>query len=287
VAVITGAGRGIGRAHALELARRGARLVVSDLDGPSAQAVADQIRAAGGEAIASTCAVANEDDVRALRERSLEAYGRVDIVVNNAGNLRDKPFVELDPDDYRAVLDVHVLGSAAVCRAFWPGMLERDYGRIVLTASVAGFYGTQGETNYCAAKMAVIGLMRGLMLERAGRDIRVNALAPVAATPMTEGFWSPAVTAAFRPEYVAPAVAVLAAEDAPDGFILGAGAGTFVELKIGESAGVFLGTEGLSAEAIRARWSDIRAGFEQPGYRSSGGHALKLVRHAGLDVDTL
>ncbi len=262
VAIVTGAGAGLGRCHALGLAARGAKVVVNDLGRngatpESALAVVEEIRAAGGVAMADPGDVGDFEQVSAMAARAEREWGRVDILVNNAGMLRDKTFAKMDMPDFEAVVHVHLIGSANCARAVWNGMRERSYGRIVLTASASGIYGNFGQSNYGAAKAGMIGLMNVLALEGAKTDIRVNILAPTARTAMTEGLLPAAAADLLGPETVTPAVLFLASEDAPSRVILGAGAGTFAVTYIAETAGVYLDDADRTPETIAARWLEI------------------------------
>jgi NAD(P)-dependent dehydrogenase (short-subunit alcohol dehydrogenase family) len=231
VAIVTGAGGGLGRAHALELARHGARVVVNDLtgnqQGSAARGVVDEIRGIGGSALLNTGDVTKLDEMTAMVGQAMEAWGRVDILVNNAGVLRDRTFAKMSLDDFRLVLDVHVMGAVNCTKAAWEHMVAQNYGRIVMTTSSSGLYGNFGQSNYGAAKMALVGLMQTLALEGAKRDIRVNCLAPTAATAMTEGVLPPAALARLTPERVSPGLIALVGDDAPTRMILLAGAGSF------------------------------------------------------------
>ncbi|MBL8370673.1 MAG: SDR family NAD(P)-dependent oxidoreductase [Burkholderiaceae bacterium] len=261
VAIVTGAGGGLGRQHALALAARGARVLVNDLGGTvggeggsvsAAQAVVEEIRAAGGQALANGASVTDAAAVAAMVQQAVEAWGRVDILVNNAGILRDKSFAKMPLDDFRLVMEVHVMGAVHCTQAVWPIMQAQRYGRIVMTTSSSGLYGNFGQSNYGAAKMALVGLMQTLSLEGAKHDIRVNCLAPTAATRMTEDLFPPDMLAAFRPEAVVPAMLVLAAADAPTRAILCAGAGTFEAAHITLTPGVHLGIDATTPERLAA-----------------------------------
>jgi NAD(P)-dependent dehydrogenase (short-subunit alcohol dehydrogenase family) len=263
VAIVTGAGGGLGRSHALGLAGRGARVVVNDIghDGTppaSALAVVAEIEKAGGSAIADGADVANPDEVAAMVERAEKKWGGgVDILVNNAGILRDKSFAKMDLADFEKVLDVHLVGSAICAKAVWPGMRERNYGRIVFTSSASGIYGNFGQANYGAAKAGMIGLMNVLHLEGAKYNIRVNVLAPTAATNMTAGLMAPEMMSLMAPETVTPALLYLVSEEAPSRVILGAGAGAFAVTHIVETAGVYLPEAERTPETIAARFREI------------------------------
>jgi NAD(P)-dependent dehydrogenase (short-subunit alcohol dehydrogenase family) len=236
VAIVIGAGGGLGRLHALALAERGAAVVVNDLGGTldgnggtptAANAVVEEIRAAGGKAIASAASVTDFAAVEAMVQAAVGEWGRVDILVNNAGILRDKSFVKMEIDDFRLVLDVHLMGAVHCTKAVWEVMREQKYGRIVMTTSSTGLYGNFGQSNYGAAKMALVGLMQTLSLEGAKYDIRVNCLAPTAATRMTAGLMPEPVLKQLEPGSVTPALLALVAQDAPTRAILCAGAGAF------------------------------------------------------------
>jgi NAD(P)-dependent dehydrogenase (short-subunit alcohol dehydrogenase family) len=265
VAIVTGAGGGLGRAHALELARRGAKVVVNDLGGSvdgtgggsdSAQKVVAEIKAFGGEAIANGSSVTDDTGVANLIKQTKDAYGRIDILIANAGILRDKSFTKMELKDFEAVLNVHVMGSVKPIKAAWETMKAQQYGRIVLTSSSSGLYGNFGQTNYGAAKLGIVGFMNTLKLEGQKDNIRVNTIAPVAGTRMTEGLFPPEAFKAFGPEYVTPGVIYLVSDDAPTGVILTAGAGVFSVAQIIESPGVNLGQK-VNAESIAANWTKI------------------------------
>ena len=266
VAIVTGAGGGLGRAHALLLARRGAKLVVNDLGGSTngvngsgfaADAVADEIIAAGGEAIANRASVADRTQVDAMVRETMERWGRVDILVNNAGILRDKTFAKMDLDDFRAVVDVHLMGAVYCTKAVWEIMRSQNYGRIVMTTSSTGLYGNFGQANYGAAKMALVGLMQTLALEGAKNNIRVNCIAPTAATRMMEGLLSAEVVAQLKPELVSPGVLALVGEDAPTRTILCAGGGSFEQAHVTLTHGIYVGAGDDAAEQIAAGWKEI------------------------------
>ncbi len=276
VAIVTGAGGGLGRLHALALAERGAKVVVNDLGGAvdgsggsvtAAQKVVDEIRAAGGEAIANGASVTDWDAVQAMVQQAVDAWGRVDILVNNAGILRDKSFGKMDMADFRLVVDVHLMGAAHCAKAVWPHMVAQKYGRIVMTTSSTGLYGNFGQTNYGAAKLAQVGMMQTLAIEGAKNGIHVNALAPTAATRMTEGLLPPEVLAVLKPEAVVPAMLVLASEQAPTRTILCAGAGTYEAAHITLTRGVHLGLTPDTPERLLAALAQVtdRDGEMVPG----------------------
>ena len=259
VAIVTGAGGGLGREHALALARRGAKVLVNDLGGAvdgsgrsvsAAQAVVDEIRAFGGEAMANGASVTDFAAVQAMVQQAIDAWGRVDILINNAGILRDKSLAKMELEDFRQVVDVHLMGAVHCCKAVWPIMQAQNYGRIVMTTSSSGLYGNFGQSNYGAAKMALVGLMQTLALEGAKYHIHVNALAPTAATRMTEGLMPEAVLAALKPKAVVPAMLVLAHTSAPTRTTVCAGAGSFEAAHITLTQGVYVGMGEAAPEQL-------------------------------------
>jgi len=266
VAIVTGAGNGLGRCHALELAKRGAKVVVNDLGGArdgsggsseAALEVVALIEAGGGEAIAHGANVAKYDEVEDMVKQAMDKWGRVDILMNNAGILRDKSFSKMELADFQLVMDVHLMGSVNCCKAVWEIMKEQKYGRIMMTTSSSGLYGNFGQSNYGAAKMAVIGLMNTLVLEGQKYDIRVNALAPTAGTRMTEDIMPPEVFNMLTLEAVTAGALTLVAEEAPTKFILCAGAGGYACSQIRETEGVFLNADEQSPEAVVEKWDNI------------------------------
>jgi NAD(P)-dependent dehydrogenase (short-subunit alcohol dehydrogenase family) len=263
VAIVTGAGGGLGREHALALAARGAKVVVNDFgraaeSGQSAaDTVVDEIRRAGGVAMADHGSVTDEAAMRAMVDAAVKAWGRVDILVNNAGILRDKSFAKMDLADFRLVMDVHVMGAVHCTHAVWPVMRAQQYGRIVMTTSSSGLYGNFGQSNYGAAKMALVGLMQTLSIEGAKDGIRVNCLAPTAATRMTEGLLPPDVLARLNPAAVTPALVYLVSDDAPTRTVLCAGAGTFERAPVTLARGVHIGGGPDAAEQVAARFDAI------------------------------
>ncbi len=265
VAIVTGAGGGLGRCHALDLAARGAKVVVNDLGGAvdgtggnseAAEAVVAEIKAAGGEAIANGASVADDAGVEHLVKQTMDAWGRVDILVANAGILRDKSFAKMELKDFDAVMNVHLMGTVKPCKALWPIMREQKYGRIVVTTSSTGLYGNFGQTNYGAAKLGLVGFMNTLKLEGAKDNIKVNAICPVAGTRMTENLMPPEMIAALKPEYVTPAVVFMVSDDAPTGVIISAAAGAFSSAQIVESAGLNLG-HSATADDVAANFTKI------------------------------
>ncbi len=282
VAIVTGAGGGLGKQHALALARRGAKVVVNDLGGArdgsggsasAAQAVVDEIRAAGGEAIANAASVTDFAAVQAMVQQAMDTWGRVDVLVNNAGILRDKTFAKMDLADFRLVLDVHLMGAVHCTKAVWPIMTEQKYGRIVMTTSSTGLYGNFGQSNYGAAKLALVGLMQTLALEGAKHDIRVNCLAPTAATRMTEDLMPEAVLQALKPEAVVPAMLVLASADAPTRTTLCAGAGSFEAAHITMTQGAWIGLDQDADSRLAQQLAEVtdRAGETVPPNGSAQG----------------
>jgi len=266
VAIVTGAGGGLGKQHALALAARGAKVLVNDLGGDvrgdggsvsAAQAVVDEIRAAGGEAMANGASVTDFEAVKAMVQQAVDAWGRVDILVNNAGILRDKSFAKMELADFRLVMEVHVMGAVHCTKAVWPHMQAQNYGRVVMTTSSSGLYGNFGQANYGAAKMALAGLMQTLSIEGEKHNIRVNCLAPTAATRMTEGLMPEQVLKALEPEAVVPAMLVMASEDAPNRTIICAGAGSFEVAHITLTQGLHLGTGPDTPERLAAALAQV------------------------------
>ena len=293
VAIITGAGGGLGRSHALELAKRGVKVVVNDLGGSvdgvgGSQTMADkvvaEIEAAGGEAMANGANVTKPDEVQAMVDAAIERWGHVDILVNNAGILRDKSFSKMTLDDFRLVLDVHLMGSVICTKAVWDHMKERKFGRIVMTTSSSGNYGNFGQTNYGAAKTGVIGLMNTLCLEGAKYDIRVNALSPTAATRMTEGLMPEEALALLTVESVTAGLVPLVCDDAPNRLIMCAGAGGYAATKVYETQGVHLSIGEQTAENVMENISKIRDGEDQEEYTSGAGQTMKFVTRAAKDA---
>lgn len=266
VAIVTGAGNGIGKEHALALAARGARVVVNDLGSATngsgassavAEAVADQIRSGGGEAIADGADVSDPEQVAAMVARARADWGRVDILVNNAGILRDRTFSKMEMDDYLKVLNVHLNGTVVCTKAVWETMREQNYGRIVLTSSTSGLYGNFGQAAYGVAKAGMLGLMNVLHLEGAKSDIHVNMLAPSAVTRMTEDLLPKEALALMRPELITPGVLYLVSERAPSRVILSAAAGSFARIVVNETDAVYFSDEELSPEAVERHFARI------------------------------
>ncbi len=266
VAIVTGAGNGLGRSHALALASRGAKVVVNDLggavdgSGSSSEAALEVVRtieAAGGEAVANGANVADLNQVEAMVAQTIKKWGRVDILVNNAGILRDKSFVKMTMEDFKLVVDVHLIGSANCTKAVWPLMREQGYGRVVMTTSSSGMYGNFGQSNYGAAKMAVVGLMNTLVLEGDKYDIKVNCLSPTAGTRMLDGLLTDEISAVLTVEAVTTGLLTLCDTDAPNRTILCAGAGGYARTHIYETDGIFLAPEDQTPENVRANMEAI------------------------------
>lgn len=267
VAIVTGSGNGIGKGYALELAKRGAKVVVNDLGGTvdgsggslsAADAVVQEIESVGGEAMANGANVAKQEDVKAMVEATMEKWGRVDVLINNAGILRDKSFGKMEWSDFEAVINVHLLGSALCAHSVFPIMKEQEFGRIVMTSSSSGLFGNFGQTNYAAAKMGVVGLMNTLKLEGAKYNVHTNSIAPTATTRMTEHLFPAEFGEKLDPKYIIPAVIFLASEKAPNGEILEAGGGVVTNTYVMETMGKYFGTdENFTAEAVANHWAEI------------------------------
>ena len=267
VVIVTGAGGGLGKSHALEFARRGAKVVVNDLGGSvdgsggasdAANAVVEAIKAEGGEAIANGASVADQSGVQNMIDEVMSKWGRIDVLVNNAGILRDKSFHKISLEEFNAVMDVHFQGSVYTSHAVYPIMREQNFGRIIFTTSSGGLSGNFGQANYGAAKMAMIGLMNCLKIEGQKYNVHSSAVAPVALSRMTENLFPEGIGERFLPEYVTPAVIYLASDDAPNGAIIGAGAGVFTQFRIFETMGLSLGIEDdMTPENIAAGWSSV------------------------------
>ena len=273
VAIVTGAGGGLGREYAIALAARGAKVVVNDLGGSrdgaghsdAARAVVAEIEAAGGEAIADGGDVSNYDHMQAMVAAAVGKWGRVDVLINNAGVLRDKTFAKMEPADFEFVVRVHLLGSAFATKACWDQFRTQNYGRVLMTSSSSGLFGNFGQSNYAAAKLGIAGLAKTLSLEGA-----------IALTRMTEGLFNDAMFDAFSPDKVAPAALFLVSKDAPTGKIVGAGAGVFQGSSITLTPGVALTGDDLSPDGVAAAWDRIvdRTGEIVPG---SGAEQAMLI----------
>ena len=289
VAIVTGAGNGLGRSHALALAERGAKVVVNDLggarDGTGASSDASMevvalIEAAGGEAFAHGANVANFNEVEDMVAQAMEKWGRVDILINNAGILRDKSFSKMDLADFKLVMDVHLMGSVNCSKAVWEIMRGQNYGRIVMTTSSSGMYGNFGQSNYGAAKMAVLGLMNTLVLEGGKNNIHVNALAPTAGTRMTEDLMPPEVLGMLTAESVTAGAIILCDEKAPTRTILCAGAGGYATASMYETDGIFVPKESQNPDEIVARWDELSDKTDHRALESGGKQTEKFIMKA-------
>jgi NAD(P)-dependent dehydrogenase (short-subunit alcohol dehydrogenase family) len=289
VAIVTGAGGGLGRQHALELARRGAKVVVNDLGGAvdgsggsseAAQKVVAEIKAFGGEAMADGASVTDDAGVANLVKTTMDAWGRIDILIANAGILRDKSFSKMELADFQVVMDVHLMGTVKPTKAVWEIMKAQNYGRIVVTTSSTGLYGNFGQANYGAAKLSLVGFMNTIKIEGQKNNVHINAIAPVAATRMTENILPPQIAERLKPEYVTPGVVYLVSEEAPTGVILTAGAGTFALAHMCETEGVYLGEGGLSVEEVRDNWAKITDPTGQRPYENGGLQTQKFLAKA-------
>ena len=285
VAIVTGAGGGIGKQHALELARRGAKVVVNDLGGgvdgtgtsDASEAVVDQILTEGGEAIANGASVTDLDAIKDMTEQVVSKWGKIDILVNNAGILRDKTFHNVSMDDFNLVMDVHFQGTLNCTHTIYPIMRENGYGRIVFTSSSSGVFGNFGQSNYGAAKMAMVGLMNTLKLEGQKYNVFSNTITPVAYTRMTENLMPEDFGKQFQPEYITPAVLYLASDQAPNGAIMAAGAGVFSRILIHDTMGISLGTgEDMTPENISASWEKISDMSDARLLQNGGEQTLKI-----------
>lgn len=289
VAIVTGAGGGLGRSHALALAARGAKVVVNDLGGDvhgeggssaAAEAVVKEIVDAGGEAIAHGANVCDEGQVADMVKTTMDKWGRIDILINNAGVLRDKTFTKMDLADFKFVMDVHVMGTVTCTKAVWDIMREQAYGRIVMTTSSSGLYGNFGQSNYGAAKMAVVGFMNTLCLEGAKYNINVNCLAPMAATRMTEGLLPQAALDLSTPESVTAGLLTLCDDDAPNRTILAAGAGGYAKAVVYETEGIYLTPDEQTPENVRAGFDDLSNTEGQQELVQGGQQSMKFIGKA-------
>ena len=298
VAIVTGAGGGLGRAYALALAERGAKVVVNDLggdvhgaggDASPAQKVVDEIVADGGEAIVDGHDITDEPAVDALVSSVIAKWGRIDILINNAGILRDKSFAKMETDDFRKVLEVHLMGSVNCTKAVWPHMAEAGYGRILMTTSTSGIYGNFGQSHYGSAKSGLVGLMNVLAIEGAKKNIKVNAIAPTAATRMTEDLLPQQVLELLGPETIAPGALFMVSDDAPTKTILGAGAGVFAVSQMVESRGIFLPEQARTPEVVAERWDEIAdltdAQPLESAFEQTSKYAALAARELGINLD--
>ncbi len=271
VVLITGGGGGLGRVYALDFARRGANVVVIDPAG--AGDVVAEIEAGGGNAMASAADVTRRDTISELIGQVTDKYGRIDVLVNNAGFMRDVNFLNLSISECLPVTDVHLTGTIRLCRAVWPIMMRQAYGRILVTTSASGLYGTSGQAHYSAAKLGVVGLINTLKLEGQKFNIRCNALAPVAYTRSTATLYPPETEGRMKPEQVSAAALFLCSESAPNGAIMCAGGGTFTRAQIVESHGVTLDPDEVTPEAVKQNWAKI-ADMSEPKIYTMGGEQL-------------
>jgi NAD(P)-dependent dehydrogenase (short-subunit alcohol dehydrogenase family) len=290
VAIVTGAGAGLGRSHALALAARGCKVVVNDLGGArdgtgasmsAAEAVVREIRDAGGEAAADGANVAKETDVAAMVDAAMKRWGRVDILINNAGILRDKTFAKMELSDFRAVIDVHLIGTATCTKAVWEIMRAQNYGRIVCTSSPSGLHGIFGQANYGAAKAAMIGFMNALHLEGAKYNVRINLLSPSARTRMTEDLGiAPEVLERMTPEAITAACLYLVSEEAPSRAIVSCAGGGYARAYVVETGGIYLPPERQTPEEIASRWAEISDKADVRYYDTSAGPTMNFMAKA-------
>jgi NAD(P)-dependent dehydrogenase (short-subunit alcohol dehydrogenase family) len=289
VAIVTGSGNGLGKSHAIELAKRGAKVVVNDFGGARdgtggslspAEEVVKEIEAAGGEAMANGANVANFEDCQKMVADAVAKWGRVDVLINNAGILRDKSFGKMDVNDWNSVVAVHLGGSANCALAVWNQMKEQGYGRILMTTSTSGVYGNFGQANYGAAKMGVVGLMNTLCIEGAKNDIRINCVSPTAATRMTEDIMTEEMLAALDPKFVTPAAVYLVSKDAPNRTVMFAGAGTYSKMEVRESKGLFIPEADRNADTIAAQFDQIADMSDPSVYVSGTEHVSKILTNA-------
>jgi NAD(P)-dependent dehydrogenase (short-subunit alcohol dehydrogenase family) len=287
VAIVTGAGRGLGRSHALAMAHEGACVVVSDLETDAARRTCEEIQQSGGEAMWNRTNVQEPKEAEELATEALKRWGQVDILVNNAGILRDRTFAKADLSDFRLVVDVHLMGSVNCTRAVWPHMKQREYGRVIFTTSSSGLYGNFGQSSYSAAKMGLVGLMQTLALEGVRYGIHVNCISPSATTPMTNQLYTPEDLLVLDPSRVSPAVVALASENAPNKCILLAGGGSFKLAEITMTQGIHLADDELDAATILAQWDRLtgRTGqlFPSTGYEQYQFEVARARSHATTD----
>ena len=295
VAIVTGAGAGLGRSHVLALAARGAKVVVNDLGGKDGSlsagslAVVAEIKAAGGQAMANGANVADMAQVQAMVEQAMEQWGRVDILVNNAGILRDKSFANMPIEDFKLVVDVHLMGAANCSKAVWNVMKEQGYGRIVMTTSSSGLYGNFGQANYGAAKMGVAGLMNTLCIEGQKYGIKVNCLSPTARTAMTEDLIEDKrILELMTVESVTTGLLALVAKDSPNRAILGCGAGGYARAIIKETDGIYLPPGQQTPENILAKWDELEnesnSNELKAGWMQTNKYVAKAAAFLGIDL---
>jgi len=296
VAIVTGAGNGLGKSHALELAKRGAKVVINDLGGAldgsgsssdAAKAVVAEIEAMGGEAISHGANVANFDEVQDMVKQTMDKWGRVDILINNAGILRDKSFTKMTIDEFKLVVDVHLMGAVNCSKAVWDIMREQNYGRIVMTTSSSGMYGNFGQSNYGAAKMAVVGLMNTLVIEGRKNNIHVNCLAPTAGTRMLEGLVPQEVMDTLTPSSVTAGALTLCHKDAPTRLILCAGGGGYASTHVFETDGIFLPVEGQTVDNVIAHYDEILDTTDQLELQQGSKQTEKFMTKAMAHMQSL
>ena len=289
VVIVTGSGNGLGKSHAIEFAKRGAKVVVNDFGGArdgtggsseAAEAVVDEIKAAGGEAVANGANVVDRAQVDAMVRQTMDAYGRIDVLINNAGILRDRSFGKMTGEEWDAVIAVHLTGTANCSLAVWNQMKTQNYGRIVMTTSTSGIYGNFGQANYGAAKTGVWGLMNTLHIEGAKNHIHVNCISPTAATRMTEDVIPPEALDVLDPKWVTPAVLFLGSQQAPSRNIVLAGAGGYTVAKLMEAEGVFLEEEDRTPEMIAKNWDAMIDMSEAREMLQGNDHVMKMVQKA-------
>jgi NAD(P)-dependent dehydrogenase (short-subunit alcohol dehydrogenase family) len=296
VAIVTGAGNGLGKSHALELAKRGAKVVINDLGGAldgsgsssdAAKAVVAEIEAMGGEAISHGANVANFDEVQDMVKQTMQKWGRVDILINNAGILRDKSFTKMTIDEFKLVVDVHLMGAVNCSKAVWDIMREQNYGRIVMTTSSSGMYGNFGQSNYGAAKMAVVGLMNTLVIEGRKNNIHVNCLAPTAGTRMLEGLVPQEVMDTLTPSSVTAGALTLCHKDAPTRLILCAGGGGYASTHVFETDGIFLPVEEQNVDNVVAHYDQILDTTDQLELQQGSKQTEKFMTKAMAHMQSL
>jgi NAD(P)-dependent dehydrogenase (short-subunit alcohol dehydrogenase family) len=289
VAIVTGAGNGIGRSHALELARRGAKVVVNDLGGArdgsgssssAAESVVELIKENGGEAFANNANVTKFEEVEDMVQQTMTRWGRVDVLINNAGILRDKSFAKMDLDDFDIVMDVHLKGAVNCTKAVWHSMLEQNYGRILFTSSSSGIYGNFGQSNYGTAKMALIGLMNTLVIESSKCDIKINAIVPTANSRMTQDVMPEEVLNQLSFESVTAGALALCQKDAPNRTILNACAGGFSRVQLFETDGIHLPSEEQTVENVVKNWDKICDQNNQQAFTSGIDQIQKFLKKA-------
>lgn len=296
VVIVTGSGGGLGREHALQFAARGAKLVINDFGGAAdgtggssepAERVVEEIKAAGGDAIAHGADVTNTTQVADMVDKTMEQWGRIDVLVNNAGILQDASFAKTTPESFQKVVDVHLMGAAHCSLAVWPHMKAANFGRIVLTASTSGVYGNFGQSSYAAGKTAMIGLMNVLHIEGAKNNIHVNTLIPGAATRMTEGIVPPQILELMQPSAVSPAVLFMASEEGPSRAIIAAGSGGYARTYILETEGIYLKPEDQNPDELARRFEEISDKSTLHEYHDGTGEFVKFVTKAaeGLGID--